>query len=139
MKIVARLLVTQYGLCIQFQTLEAKKSFLDDMETNGINIFTHEEGKHCYVKKYTEENHFGQFVSQENRIALVFGSEQMKFIFKERLGLTSDSFMDMGSGYESQMHFNHKRLSANEGSSITTIVDMDSVENEFPMRSCSKF
>ncbi len=125
-----RIIVTQYGLCIQFQTLEAKNVFLSDMKKNGINMFTHEVGTHCYVQKFTDKDPCGQFISQENRVAMVFLSEKAKFIFKERLNLASDSFMDLGPGYDAQMHFNPKILPFVEGASIVTHIDIDTAESE---------
>ncbi len=123
MVVSTKLVVTQNGLCIQFQTLQAKNVFLNEMEQNGINIFTHEAGNHCYIQQYTEKNRCGQFISQEHRIGLVFLSEKAKFFFKEKLNLASESFMDMGPGYDAQMHFNPQILPFKEGASIVTQLD----------------
>ncbi|MCH9756156.1 MAG: hypothetical protein K0U37_03050 [Gammaproteobacteria bacterium] len=118
-----RLLVTEHGLCIQFQNLETKHAFLEVMKNEEIGMFTDEEGPHCYIKKYTEQQHAGQFVSPENRLALSFPSEEAKFSFKESLGLNSASFMDMGPGYDEQMHFNTEILPFREGAAMITRIE----------------
>src|SRR3990167_5493141 len=101
-----RLIFTKYGLCIQFQTLEKKEAFLTDMREKGINFFTDETGNHTCVIAYSEEMPVGWFLSEHQRLGLVFPSEKLKFFFKEKLGLASDCMMDMGPGYETQLHFN---------------------------------
>jgi hypothetical protein len=40
---------------------------------------------------------------------------------KERAGISSERFMDMGFGYDAQMHFNKKNLRPEPGSSMTAV------------------
>ncbi len=115
-----RILITKHGLCLQFESAERKKQFISDMKAEGIDIFTEEPGTHCYIRHHSPENPVGEFLSEHHRVSLAFPSEQLKFFFKERIGLQSDCFMDMGPGYEAQIHFNAKVLPPIEGAAIMT-------------------
>lgn len=114
----AKLIFTKYGLCIQFQTLEKKNTFLTDMKEKGIDFFTEEPGNHAYVMAYSEDMPIGWFLSEHQRLGLVFPSERLKFLFKEKIGLRSDCMMDMGPGYETQLHFSTDVFPPIDGASI---------------------
>lgn len=110
--------ITKEGLCIQFETLTAKEKFISAMKNHGIDMFTQTTGPSCHVERYPNKNQMGQFVSKEQRLGLVFSSEKQKFYFKEYIELKSDCFMDMGPGYDAQMHFNEQVLPCIEGASL---------------------
>jgi hypothetical protein len=107
-------------LSLEFDTPETKYHFLNDMKEKGVDFFNDEpNGSRCYIREYSDEAPVGFFKSEHQRAGLAFPSEKLKFFFKERIGLPSDCFMDMGRGYEAQMHFNHKVLPYYEGASMT--------------------
>ena len=92
---------------IGFQSVGAKEKFLTEMTNSHINMFIDEAAQpFCYIKPYYHSSPTGQFVSSERRLGLAFLSEKHKFIFKEIIGLSSEHFMDLGSGYDAQLHFN---------------------------------
>lgn len=116
---------TKNGLCLQFQTLVIKDKFIKLMKTNGINLFTEEDELRCSINWYTKLSPTGQFVSHEGRVALIFNSEEQKFFFKETSGLRSEHFMDLGPGYDTQLHFNTNFILNREGEGITTDFKFD--------------
>lgn len=117
-------IVTINGLCLQFHTLAFKKKFIETMKKKGIELFTTEDSEPlCYIKWYTKLSPTGQFVSHEGRIALIFESEKQKFLFKETTGLRDEHFMDLGLGYDNQLHFNTEFLPNSQGVSITTFIE----------------
>ena len=85
-------------------------------------MFTESTDTCCYVQKYPNEKQMGQFISEDNRIGLAFSSEKQKFDFKECLSLKSNAFMDMGPGYEKQMHFNDTLFPGIEGASMPVTI-----------------
>jgi len=105
-----RLIVMAQGLCLQFRNLEEKDKFIDDMEHRGIDFFLNAEDRLCYIKHYSKTQSTGVFVSKEGRLGLVFASSEDKFFFKERIALASDCILDLGRGYEAQLHFNEAKL-----------------------------
>lgn len=112
--------VTEQGLRVQFQSTEKRDQFIDDMNEHGIDFFVKGSGNNvCDVSHYSLQHPFGLFFSEHRRVALQFSSDEQKFFFKERIGLESDCFMDMGPRHETQLHFNEKRLPPVPGSSIT--------------------
>ena len=115
--------MTRHGVCVQFKHINAKTKFLHDMKHQGIDIFTDEIGYDCYIKSYTNDGPVGYFLSDEQRVGLAFLSEKQKFSFKEYLNLESDAFMDMGPGYEAQMHFNHDAFPCVEGAEIIVNIE----------------
>ena len=103
--------ITEQGLHLLFETMEKKNQFLEDMEKKGINFFHNSAGEGCYIKPYAGENSYGFFISKEGRLGLNFPSKELKFFFKERTGIDSGCFMDMGAGYDdTQMHFKETSL-----------------------------
>ena len=130
MKEQIQFILTASGLCLQFQTTAKKNIFLADMHQHHIDIFTTETGPLCYIKKYSKSNPTGQFVSHEQRVALIFESEKQKFLFKEIAGLQSEHFMDMGPGYDNQLHFNVDFLPNIEGASLTTNINVSETMND---------
>ncbi len=102
----ARLIITHVGLAVQFMSIADKSNFIKAMEQQGLYLFKNELGYICSIKSYTSEYPFGFFLSHENRAAILFPSEQLKYFFKEYIHLESKAFMDMGPGYEAQMHLN---------------------------------
>lgn len=101
-----RLVMTELGLCVQFMTVSVKHDFITAMNQHGLDMFKNEMGYLCSIKPYTEDYLFGYFLSRENRVGIVFPSEKLKYFFKEYIHLKGDAFMDMGPGYEAQMHLN---------------------------------
>ena len=112
-------------LFLEFETPERKYHFLKDMEKKGVHFFNDEVDRaRCYIKDYSDEFPEGLFLSEHQRVGLAFPSEKPKFFFKERIGLPSHCFMDMGRGYEAQMHFNARVLPFVEGASMTISNDI---------------
>lgn len=113
-----KFVITQQGLCIQFENMMTKNEFMQDMLNHGIDMFIQNTEPFCYVQSYPNKNQMGQFISKEQRLGLAFSTEKQKFHFKEYLGLSSECFMDMGPGYDAQMHFNEKFLPCLDGVSM---------------------
>lgn len=107
-------------LYLYFQSIELKTYFLSYMHSNNIDMFSDGEVKDlCYLKRYSHASPTGLFVSKEGRLGIVFLSEKQKFIFKEYLGLSSEHFMDMGPGYDAQLHFNERILPCIDKASLS--------------------
>lgn len=112
--------ITARGVQLKFETIDLQNQFLSDMKDNGIDFFQ-KNSNDCYIQTYTTVGTYGSFKSKEGRVGLIFPSEQQKFFFKERAGIRSECFMDMGPGYDAQMHFNERNLRPEPGSSMTAV------------------
>lgn len=110
--------ITNKQLQLQFEDPAQQAQFVQDMVRLGLNFFTKKPMNQCVASNYSDETPYGFFVSEHGRVGLNFPSEQQKFQFKEYIGLDSECFMDMGRGYESQMHFNERKLPFAEGAEI---------------------
>lgn len=114
-----KIFVTIDGLYLQFASRNTQNLFLKQMQENGIDIIINENSEvTSYFKNYQHTSPTGQFISQQNLIGLAFHSEKHKFIFIETIGLKAKHFMDLGPGYESQLHFNPDYLSNIPGESL---------------------
>lgn len=105
------------GIQLQFESIDKQNQFLNDMKCEGIVFFEQKNGG-CYIKPYTGEGTYGFFKSKEGRVGLLFESEKQKFRFIERAGIADDCYMDMGPGYDTQMHFNERNLLPEPGHSM---------------------
>lgn len=121
MQETVKLLITVDGLALEFASLERKQLFLEQMLENGIDIFLESSvSPTCYFKNYQQNNPVGYFISTQLLVSLAFHTEQHKYIFKEAIGLHGQHFMDLGPGYEAQLHFNPEYLASVVGDSLTT-------------------
>jgi len=128
-------IMVEQGLQLKFKTITEKSAFIKDMKEIGIEFFTEGSDTACDVKLYSEEQPYGVFLSKERRVGLNFPSEKHKFLFKERTGLDSRSFMDMGLGYDSQMHFHERALPARPGAFIIATREMEEApQSSFPLK-----
>lgn len=110
-------------LCLCFEDKKNQQSMLARFAELGIELVRHSEGTRCFLKPYTPRSDWGFFVSAEGRLGLLFPSEKLKFMFKESVGLKSDCFMDMGPGYDTQLHFNADKLRFINGATLTTVIE----------------
>lgn len=105
------------GIQLKFENIDKQNQFLDDMKNEGIVFFEQKNGD-CYIKPYEGDGTYGFFKSKQGRVGLLFESEEHKFRFIERAGIADDCYMDMGAGYDTQMHFNEKSLLPEPGHSM---------------------
>lgn len=116
-----RFFLTAHGLCLQCHSEGQKKALLTDLKSHGIEkLLADTPGADVYFNVYTNDSTTGWFLSEHQRLGLLFPSESAKFYFKERVGLHNEHFMNMGRGYENQLHFNEKFLAAVPGRSLVT-------------------
>lgn len=106
------------GIQLKFESIDKQNQFLDDMKREGIVFFEQKNGD-CYIKPYQGDGTYGFFKSQQGRVGLLFESEKQKFRFIERAGIAEDCYMDMGAGYDTQIHFNERNLLPESGHSMT--------------------
>ena len=135
MKEEIKFVITKQGLQLQFQTVATMRSFIKDMKELEIDFFNKGSGTSCDIKAYSEKNPYGFFLSREGRVGLSFPSEKHKFLFIERVGLDSTCFMDMGPGYDDQIHFNENKLPCALKASIIAVREIEEAQrSSFTLR-----
>ena len=131
MKEDIKFIITKEGLCLEFENEENRRNFIDEMNNNGIHFFKLNDNNGCDVTAYSEKVPYGLFLSPEGRVALNFESSEQKFFFKERTGLDSKAFMDMGPRFEEQMHFNASFLPCTLGAILITTYESNGSAPKF--------
>lgn len=115
------LIFNEHGLCLQFRSREQKQSFFADMQRHVMGaLFSKEGGDYTYIVKSTDGINSGWYISTHGRLAIKFADAKTQFIFKDRIGLVGDKIMNLGSGFESQIHFNEKYFAPVLGRTLET-------------------
>ena len=101
-----KFLVDKKQLCIEFSDEIKQKTTLASLEKQGVYLLQDAQGLRNYFIPYIKDKDCGFFISEQGRMGLLFPSEESKFFFINQLGLPSESYLDMGPGYDNQLHFN---------------------------------
>ncbi len=120
----ARFLAEKDNLYLECETSEVAMYVTHALKAEGIELFSALKGALCTFKHFSRTSHEGYFISQEGRIGLSFRSEKHKFFFVNLVQLRGESFMDMGPGYEAQLHFNTNVLALSKPVSVQTIIEV---------------
>ena len=116
------IILTKDTLRITFKNHEEMAQFIRDMSEAGLDSYfiQSKDNDYCDLVIYKPKHEQGFFISEHRRIGLLFKNNSEKFYFIQRTGIADECFMDLGPGYDKQIHFNEKIFPAMTGAKLIT-------------------
>jgi len=116
------IILTKDTLRLNFTNHEEMTNFICDMAEGGLASYfiQNKDNNYCDLVIYKPKHDQGFFISEHRRIGLLFKNPNEKYYFIQRTGISDESYMDLGPGYDKQIHFNEKIFPAMTGAKLTT-------------------